>query len=75
VITDELQNAVLARFAEELAEADELQLRHLAERAEARYASADFGQQMRALVDHEKAARAFGLTGITDLMFTRGAAR
>jgi hypothetical protein len=70
VITNDLQNAVLARFAEELADADELQLTHLAQRAEARYASVEFGRQMRDLVDHERAARAFGLTGVTDLIWT-----
>lgn len=60
MITDELVNKVLARFSDELAEADDLQLRHLAERAEGRYTTA-LGDRMRDLVDEERARRDFGL--------------
>jgi acyl carrier protein phosphodiesterase len=51
-----LTDKVLARYAVELAEADARQLVHLAQRAEARYAS-DLGARMRALVDAEHARR------------------
>jgi len=54
----ELTRKVLARFADELAEADDLQLIHLAQRAEARYAS-DLGDRMRDLVDAERSRRVF----------------
>jgi hypothetical protein len=50
---------VLDRFAEELREADALQLKHLAERAEGRYAT-NLGDRMRDLVDAERAARVGG---------------
>lgn len=52
-----LVDQVLARFADELLEADALQLTHLAQRAEARYQS-DLGARMRALVDAERGHRA-----------------
>ena len=51
-----LTESVVNRFAEELAEADTLQLTHLAQRAEARYTS-DLGARMRALVDAERSRR------------------
>ncbi len=57
MITDELQLAVLGRFAEELAEAGDAQFQHLAQRAEANYRNAEFGDRMRALVDHERTSR------------------
>jgi hypothetical protein len=53
-----LADKVVARFAQELAEADELQLEHLAQRAEARYTS-DLGKRMRDLVDFERSRRVF----------------
>lgn len=56
MITDTLQLAVLRRFAEELADADERQFRHLAERAEGRYTT-ELGDRMRELVDHERTRR------------------
>jgi hypothetical protein len=52
----QLTNRVVARFEVELAEADQLQLDHLAQRAEARYSSG-LGARMRACVDFEKARR------------------
>lgn len=52
----DLTNRVVARYQTELAEADQLQLDHLAQRAEARYSS-DLGGRMRACVDFEKARR------------------
>lgn len=64
-VMDDLVRKVLARFAVELREADDdLQLVHLAQRAEARYAS-DLGNRMRALVDDERARRVFtaGIVG------------
>jgi hypothetical protein len=51
-----LTEQVLARFHEELIEADDRQLLHLAQRAEARYASV-LGQRMRGLVDDERERR------------------
>ena len=56
MITDALQLAVLGRFAEELAEADERQFQHLAERAEGRYTT-ELGDRMRELVDFERTRR------------------
>jgi hypothetical protein len=53
-----LADKVVARFAQELAEADTLQLEHLAQRAEARYTS-DLGKRMRDLVDFERSRRVF----------------
>lgn len=58
----DLTTKVLARFAVELAEADTLQLVHLAQRAEARYSS-DLGERMRGLVDAERTRRAQHLAG------------
>lgn len=55
----QLTQQVLDRFAVELAEAGPAQLEHLAQRAEARYAS-DLGGRMRALVDAERSARVGG---------------
>jgi hypothetical protein len=51
-----LTEQVLARFQEELIEADDRQLVHLAQRAEARYSSL-LGQRMRGLVDDERDRR------------------
>lgn len=52
----ELVDLVLARFHQELIEADDRQLVHLAQRAEARYDSG-LGERMRALVDGERERR------------------
>jgi len=63
-----LTEQVLARFHEELIEADDRQLIHLAQRAEARYSS-QLGEQMRALVDgeHERRRRqCLGLSPLTN---------
>jgi hypothetical protein len=57
VITDALTLQVLARFAEELAEAGSAQFDHLAERAEGRYTT-ELGDRMREMVDYERAMRA-----------------
>lgn len=57
-VMDDLTRKVLARFAEELGAADDLQLIHLAQRAEARYAS-NLGERMRELVDAERSRRVF----------------
>lgn len=73
MITDALQLQVLSRFGVELAEADTLQLVHLAQRAEGRYTT-ELGDRMRELVDHEKARRAFGLAPAakaSDLIWVR----
>jgi hypothetical protein len=51
-----LTTQVLARYQEELIEADERQLIHLAQRAEALYAGV-LGQRMRGLVDDERDRR------------------
>jgi hypothetical protein len=51
-----LTEQVLARYREELIEADDRQLIHLAQRAEARYSSL-LGQRMRGLVDDERDRR------------------
>jgi predicted ArsR family transcriptional regulator len=71
-----LTEQVVARFAAELAEAGPAQLEHLAQRAEARYAS-DLGRRMRAMVDTERALRllrALGDTGdqVADRLRTLG---
>jgi hypothetical protein len=57
---DALTAQVLARFHEELIEADALQLVHLSQRAEAKYTS-DLGAQMRQLADdeHDRRVRRF----------------
>jgi hypothetical protein len=55
-VMSDLTAKVLTRFAEELAEAGDQQLRHLAQRAEARYTT-NLGDQMRVLVDTEVARR------------------
>ena len=47
---------MLDRFAVELSEAGPMQLKHLAERAEGRYATA-LGERMRELVDVERTIR------------------
>lgn len=52
----ELVDLVLARFQEELIEADAAQLVHLSQRAEARYSSI-LGDRMRGLVDDEHERR------------------
>jgi hypothetical protein len=54
---DQLTDQVLARYQEELIEADAAQLVHLSQRAEARYNS-NLGERMRALVDGEHERRA-----------------
>jgi hypothetical protein len=51
-----LTEQVLARFREELIEADDRQLLHLAQRAEALY-SGLLGQRMHGLVDDERDRR------------------
>jgi hypothetical protein len=51
-----LTDRVIARYEVELAEADQLQLDHLAQRAEARYTTV-LGDRMRACVDFERARR------------------
>lgn len=64
----ELTERVLARFREELVEADALQLQHLAQRAEARYSS-PLGERMRALVTDEldrRVRRAVELSPLTN---------
>jgi hypothetical protein len=54
-----LNQKVLERFAEELHEADTLQLVHLAQRAEGRFRS-DLGVRMRQLVADERDLRTIG---------------
>lgn len=58
---DALADLVLDRYAVELAEADSLQLHHLAQRAEAPYATG-LGDRMRELVDIEQAGRRWQAT-------------
>lgn len=63
-----LTEQVLTRFHEELIEADDRQLVHLAQRAEAKYAS-DLGARMRQLVDDEhdrRVRRAVELSPLTN---------
>lgn len=59
-----LTEQVLANFQRDLAAADELQLNHLAQRAEGRYATS-LGQRERALVDAERAHRILQALGGT----------
>lgn len=64
MITDALTLEVLRRFAGELADADDRQFQHLAERAEGRHTT-ELGDRMRDLVDHERTRRMVGLADTT----------